>query len=107
VTTEQTLTTSTPARAETLIVWTEPNGTDVAVSFQDPQGCNDIWDFITEIQRHLQLVYDESQMTVAAGNSSSSPPPMSPPLTAHDLPMAMAQARDGAGLTNLSLSNLK
>ncbi|ELU45896.1 nucleus protein [Rhizoctonia solani AG-1 IA] len=39
---------------ETLIVWTEPNGTDFALSFQDLDGCGEIWDFIQEVQRHLR-----------------------------------------------------
>jgi protein phosphatase-4 regulatory subunit 3 len=38
---------------DTLIVWTEPNGLDVALSFQDADGCEDIWNFILEVQRHL------------------------------------------------------
>lgn len=29
--------------AETLIVWTEPLGTDMALSFQEPEGCAAIW----------------------------------------------------------------
>ena len=39
---------------ETLIVWTEPDGTDFALSFQDLDGCGEIWDFIQEVQRHLK-----------------------------------------------------
>ena len=31
------------AGTETLIVWTEPNGTDMALSFQEPEGCAAIW----------------------------------------------------------------
>ncbi|GHJ88221.1 hypothetical protein NliqN6_4623 [Naganishia liquefaciens] len=65
---------------ETLIVWTETNGLDVALSFQDPEGCNNIWDFIQEVQRHLQLIYDD-QAPMSA--SSSSPMPPSPQL-AHE-----------------------
>lgn len=29
--------------ADTLIVWTEPNGTDMALSFQEAEGCLVIW----------------------------------------------------------------
>ena len=36
---------------ETLIVWTEPDGVDYALSFQDPEGCAEVWSFITEVQR--------------------------------------------------------
>ena len=28
---------------DTLIVWTEPNGTDMALSFQEAEGCAAIW----------------------------------------------------------------
>jgi hypothetical protein len=42
---------------DTLIVWTEP-GTqlDIALSFQDVEGCEDIWLFITEVQKHLKII---------------------------------------------------
>lgn len=30
-------------RTETLIVWTEPSGTDMALSFQEAEGCAVIW----------------------------------------------------------------
>lgn len=39
---------------DTLIVWTEPDGTDFALSFQDAEGCSEVWDFIMEVQKHLQ-----------------------------------------------------
>jgi len=39
--------------AETLIVWTEPDGVDYALSFQDPEGCLELWNFIQEVQRHM------------------------------------------------------
>ncbi|KAL1878993.1 Platinum sensitivity protein [Paecilomyces lecythidis] len=38
---------------ETLIVWTEPNGTDMALSFQEAEGCAAIWDFVNSVQHHL------------------------------------------------------
>jgi hypothetical protein len=38
---------------DTLIVWTEPDGVDYALSFQDPDGCSEVWNFILEVQRHL------------------------------------------------------
>ncbi|KAJ6458623.1 component of IIS longevity pathway SMK-1-domain-containing protein [Mycena vitilis] len=52
---------STPIRStdvyqrqqETLIVWTEPNGADYALSFQDPEGCSEVWNFIVEVQQHI------------------------------------------------------
>ncbi|ROT39412.1 DUF625-domain-containing protein [Sodiomyces alkalinus F11] len=40
---------------ETLIVWTEPSsGTDMALSFQEAEGCHMIWKFISGIQRTFQ-----------------------------------------------------
>lgn len=39
--------------ADTLIVWTEPNGADYALSFQDPEGCLEVWNFICEVQQHM------------------------------------------------------
>lgn len=41
---------------ETLIVWTEQNGTDMALSFQEAEGCAAIWEFVSRIQQHLQVV---------------------------------------------------
>ncbi|OJA07985.1 hypothetical protein AZE42_01086 [Rhizopogon vesiculosus] len=41
---------------DTLIVWTEPDGADYALSFQDADGCGEVWNFIIEIQRHLALI---------------------------------------------------
>ncbi|KAF5863094.1 Platinum sensitivity protein [Aspergillus alliaceus] len=38
---------------ETLIVWTEPNGTDMALSFQEAEGCAVIWNFVNGVQQHL------------------------------------------------------
>ncbi|KAF9366040.1 Platinum sensitivity protein [Mortierella sp. NVP85] len=36
----------------TLIVWSEDNGEDLALSFQEPDGCGEIWDNINEVQQH-------------------------------------------------------
>ncbi|KAI8622308.1 component of IIS longevity pathway SMK-1-domain-containing protein [Chytriomyces sp. MP71] len=38
---------------DTLIVWTEEDGTDMALSFQEQEGCNELWSLITDIQRKL------------------------------------------------------
>jgi len=38
---------------DTLIVWTEPDGVDYALSFQDPEGCSEVWNFILDVQRHM------------------------------------------------------
>jgi protein phosphatase-4 regulatory subunit 3 len=42
---------------DTLIVWNEPSddedGIDLAISFQEPQGCTEIWDQLMEIQAKM------------------------------------------------------
>ncbi|CAG8445985.1 4268_t:CDS:10 [Acaulospora colombiana] len=38
---------------DTLVVWTEPNGMDLALSFQEAEGCTEICDFISEIKNHM------------------------------------------------------
>ncbi|KAL4401189.1 Platinum sensitivity protein [Malassezia pachydermatis] len=40
---------------DTLVVWTELDGSDMALSFQELEGCNEVWDFITEVQQHFAL----------------------------------------------------
>ncbi|KAF9439143.1 Platinum sensitivity protein [Entomortierella beljakovae] len=37
---------------DTLIVWTEDDGEDLALSFQEAEGCGEIWDNINEVQQH-------------------------------------------------------
>lgn len=37
----------------TLIVWQEPNGMDVALSFQEEEGCLEIWNFLRHVQKLL------------------------------------------------------
>jgi len=39
---------------ETLIVWTEPDGVDYALSFQEAEGCAEVWNFISEVQQHMK-----------------------------------------------------
>ncbi|KAF0429270.1 DUF625-domain-containing protein [Gigaspora margarita] len=51
---------------DTLVVWTEPNGLDLALSFQEAEGCTEIWEFISDIK-------------VRMGNSNSSDTRTSPP----------------------------
>lgn len=38
---------------DTLIVWTETNGVDMALSFQEAEGCASIWEFVSEVQGRL------------------------------------------------------
>lgn len=40
---------------DTLVVWTEPDGTDMALSFQEAEGCQEVWEFLTEVQKHFLL----------------------------------------------------
>lgn len=44
---------------------------DVALSFQDPEGCNNIWDFIQEVQRHLQLIYGICRASQIVGTDNA------------------------------------
>lgn len=44
---------------DTLIVWTEPDGVDYALSFQDPEGCSEVWNFICEVQQHMNAAEDQ------------------------------------------------
>lgn len=39
---------------ETLIVWTELDGVDYALSFQEAEGCAEVWNFIAEVQQHMK-----------------------------------------------------
>ncbi|KAI4181374.1 MAG: hypothetical protein L6R41_006657 [Letrouitia leprolyta] len=41
---------------DTLIVWTESTGTDMALSFQEAEGCAAIWEFVSQVQQHLMAV---------------------------------------------------
>ena len=79
---------------DTLIVWTEPTGVDFALSFQDPEGCEEVWNYIQEVQRHMSIqgAYLTAAYTDAlvirvreeAGLSSSpliNPEPPMPPAT--------------------------
>ncbi|CEL00525.1 Putative DUF625 domain protein [Aspergillus calidoustus] len=49
---------------DTLIVWTEPNQTDMALSFQEAEGCAVIWNFVNNVQQHL--------LNLAAGDDALS-----------------------------------
>ncbi|GLB34125.1 putative DUF625-domain-containing protein [Lyophyllum shimeji] len=53
---------------DTLIVWTEPDGVDYALSFQDPEGCAEVWEFICDVQRHMKTSGEDPP------NADASPP---------------------------------
>jgi len=44
---------------DTLIVWTESNGVDMALSFQEADGCSAIWEFVSDVQHRLTTVPPE------------------------------------------------
>ncbi|GMM38346.1 Psy2 protein [Saccharomycopsis crataegensis] len=39
---------------ETLIVWTDANGVDIAISFQESEGCTLLCEFIISVQKYLE-----------------------------------------------------
>lgn len=43
---------------KTLIVWQESDGTDVALSFQEAEGCDEIWNFLSDVRKALILTYE-------------------------------------------------
>ncbi|KAF2862399.1 DUF625-domain-containing protein [Piedraia hortae CBS 480.64] len=49
-------------QTETLIVWQEQDGLDMALSFQEADGCAAIWDFISEMQQKLMAYLDDDGM---------------------------------------------
>lgn len=62
-------------RKDTLIVWTEPDGTDMALSFETPEGCHKVWDIINEVQgaamaQKLVTAPDRSHKSQAVGASA-------------------------------------
>lgn len=60
---------------ETLVVWTEPDGTDMALSFQEAEGCLEVWEFIIEVQKHFHL---NSGMAQEVLSDPPTPDPGSP-----------------------------
>ncbi|KAL7410975.1 component of IIS longevity pathway SMK-1-domain-containing protein [Mrakia frigida] len=65
---------------DTLIVWTEPDGTDIALSFADPDDCENVWEFVLEVQKMLDSGMEDEMLTMSsptAGYRSVSPMPSS------------------------------
>ena len=60
---------------DTLIVWTDPHGIDMALSFQEKQGCAVIWDFIYKVQLHLQQLSDDALDGFSIPSSPKLPTP--------------------------------
>ncbi|KAJ3849444.1 component of IIS longevity pathway SMK-1-domain-containing protein [Lentinula lateritia] len=73
---------------DTLIVWTEPDGVDYALSFQDSEGCAEVWSFIVDVQRHMsgagEFFISEEQGSITLDPSS--------PLPASSEPSSVATA---------------
>lgn len=64
---------------DTLIVWTEPDGIDMALSFANVEACAQVWDLIL----HTKSLIYESNLSISLNDSSSSSdggPPSSPQL---------------------------
>ena len=56
---------------DTLIVWTEPSGTDMALSFQEAEGCAVIWEFVNHAQQQLLSLADDALSEDALDISTS------------------------------------
>ena len=39
---------------DTLIVWSEPGGIELALSFQEAEGCNEMWEHILDAQKRMR-----------------------------------------------------
>ncbi|KIV80307.1 hypothetical protein PV11_07818 [Exophiala sideris] len=57
---------------DTLIVWTETNGVDMALSFQEAEGCAVIWEFVHQVQQQLLALPDDGLSDDALDNISTS-----------------------------------
>ncbi|KAI0380022.1 DUF625-domain-containing protein [Hypomontagnella monticulosa] len=86
---------------ETLIVWTDPsNGVDMALSFQEAEGCAMIWKFITSIQQqyHSMNAPDDS---LSDDLAMDMPNPISlPPASMANLAEIESQMRVFSGTAN-------
>ncbi|PWN50122.1 DUF625-domain-containing protein [Violaceomyces palustris] len=94
---------------DTLVVWTEPNGVDMALSFQESEGCNEVWEFLTEVQKHFIAMAED----VLSESPPVTPSPHSPTgalgMSASGLGMEsfMSQEAGFAGLPDPELGNLE
>ncbi|KAK3686825.1 Platinum sensitivity protein [Vermiconidia calcicola] len=48
---------------DTMIVWTESNGIDMALSFQETEGCASIWEFVSETQGRLVALAQDDDLS--------------------------------------------
>nr|GAT52302.1 predicted protein [Mycena chlorophos] len=63
---------------ETLILWTERNGADFALSFQDPQGCSEVWEFICDFQQHMASAEDSQSSPLDSTEPTTADPDPAP-----------------------------
>ncbi|ORY63253.1 component of IIS longevity pathway SMK-1-domain-containing protein [Pseudomassariella vexata] len=87
---------------ETLIVWTEPsNGVDMALSFQEADGCTMIWRFINNIQQQFQSVMAPGDDSLSDDLAMDMPNPVSlPAATMGNLDEIESQMRMMSGTAN-------
>jgi protein phosphatase-4 regulatory subunit 3 len=65
---------------ETLIVWTEPsNGADMALSFQEPEGCTMIWKFVHGVQQSFHGPLGPVEDNISEDMTMDMPQPISLP----------------------------
>ena len=60
---------------DTLIVWTDHNSLDMALSFQEPEGCAAVWLYINQVQ--CQILTASTNHDDLSGEFPRSPPPVS------------------------------
>ncbi|KAK9370679.1 component of IIS longevity pathway SMK-1-domain-containing protein [Lipomyces kononenkoae] len=77
---------------DTLIVWTDPDEIDLALSFQEGEGCAAIWEFITEVQRHLGLDDNQSEDAIDIHNGAIALPPEPTLGVLHDIERSLTIA---------------
>ena len=59
-------------------MWTESNGVDMALSFQEAEGCSQIWDFVSDIQTRLAALAPDDGLSddlLDPGNALTLPEP--------------------------------
>ncbi|EEA29002.1 Platinum sensitivity protein [Talaromyces marneffei ATCC 18224] len=77
---------------DTLIVWTETNGTDMALSFQEADGCAAIWEYVSSVRDHLIALAGDDALSDEAIEAYHQPI-MLPPPTLGNLPDIEAAVR--------------
>ncbi|KUL86288.1 hypothetical protein ZTR_08578 [Talaromyces verruculosus] len=77
---------------DTLIVWTETNGTDMALSFQEADGCAAIWEYVSSVRDHLIALAGDDALSDEAIEAYHQPI-MLPPPTLGNLPEIEAAVR--------------